>query len=263
MARQPIKLFWSRGTAKRGGPRNAGDWYAPQLIEHLTGRRVAFAPVTACDLVSTGSLLDRLSRSHRLHRLGLRRRLTIWGTGTLAAEHRLAGQHRVCALRGALTRERVSSATTTTPLGDPGLLAGELLERRPERTAALGVVVHQAHAEDRELGSWFETNPWVKQLPATLPLDNLLPEIARCEALWSTSLHGLIFADALGVPNRWIDRPGLVGGRFKFDDYYSAFGLRLEPLSLSQADPRNPVDDYLRPGLAELQAGLRGAFPEL
>ncbi|MEM1437194.1 MAG: polysaccharide pyruvyl transferase family protein, partial [Pseudomonadota bacterium] len=236
-----LRLFWSRGTGKKGGPRNAGDWYSPLICEALAERPVVFAPVTQCDLVAVGSLLDRLQRSHRWHRLGLRRSLTLWGTGTLRAGDRLAGDHQVLALRGSATRARIAAAAPAVPLGDPGLLADRLLLQRPATRRRLGVVVHQAHLGHPELLAAVARQPDAALLPATLQVRALLEEIAASEMVLSTSLHGLIFADALAVPNTWLELPGLDGGRFKFADYYSAFGLELEPLTLATANWDEPV----------------------
>jgi hypothetical protein len=47
-------------------------------------------------------------------------------------------------------------------------------------------------------------------------------EIAACAAVLTTSLHGLIVADAYGIPAVWSTlAPDLIGGTFKFHDYES------------------------------------------
>jgi pyruvyltransferase len=51
----------------------------------------------------------------------------------------------------------------------------------------------------------------------------------------SSSLHGLIFADSLGIPNVWVKLSDkIIGGSFKFDDYYSCFGVERSPLVLKE-----------------------------
>ena len=41
----------------------------------------------------------------------------------------------------------------------------------------------------------------------------------------SQSLHGLIFADSLLIPNVWLDFGSIhIGGQFKFYDYFSTVG---------------------------------------
>jgi len=88
---KPLQLFWSRGHE-----RNAGDWYSPLICERLSGRRIAYADPRQCDLVAAGSLLGRLDKSHRLHRLGVRRRLEHLNRIDVeeAAEHLVHGDQR-------------------------------------------------------------------------------------------------------------------------------------------------------------------------
>ena len=52
--------------------------------------------------------------------------------------------------------------------------------------------------------------------------DRVVREIASCAAVLSTSLHGLIVADAYDIPAAWATlAPDLMGGTFKFHDYES------------------------------------------
>jgi hypothetical protein len=58
----------------------------------------------------------------------------------------------------------------------------------------------------------------------------VINDIAHCSRIYSQSLHGLIVADALDVPNIWI-APGraMLGARFKFDDYFSTLDANKDP----------------------------------
>ena len=252
-----LKLFWSRGHE-----RNAGDWFSPLICERLSGRPVVYADPRRCDLVAAGSLLGRLGRSHPLHRLGFRRRLDIWGTGSLRSEDRLLGDHRLHALRGRLTLARSARVQTPPCLGDPGLLAGLLLDDVPKKRHGIGLIPHlsdRGHAQVREFA---ERTSHVRLLDLTSPVGELLIEVARCECVLSTGLHGLVFADALGVPNRWATASGaLIGGRHKFDDYYSAFDMRPNPVRLSSVDVDAAFDGYSRPGIEKIRQGLLASFP--
>lgn len=59
----------------------------------------------------------------------------------------------------------------------------------------------------------------------------VVAEIASCEIVFSQSLHGLIVADALGIPNVWVAPSDVMaGGRFKFDDYFSTLDRPKEPV---------------------------------
>ena len=259
---KPIKLFWSRGTGRQRGRRNAGDWFSPRICEELSGRPVVYAPPRRCDMVAVGSVLHRMTKSHPLHRLGFHRSVHVWGTGSLRESDRLDGSHHVHAIRGQLTRERIAAAAADAPLGDPGLLAELLIDPPPVKRHALGLIPHMVDQNDPAVERFLERNPHVTRIDITWPVRDVLRTIAACERMLSSSLHGLVFADAFDVPNAWFtvgDR--VLCGRHKFDDYYSAFGLRLEPVHLDRICLENIGTDYARPGIAELKLGLAAAFP--
>ena len=252
-----LKLFWSRGHQ-----RNAGDWFSPLICERLSGRTVVYADPRRCDMAASGSLLARLDKSHPLHRLGFRRRLDIWGTGSLRSEDRLTGAHRLHALRGRLTLDRCQQVETPPRLGDPGLLANLLLDDPPARRSGIGVIPHLADRGHAEVNAFVEATAQARLLDVTSPVTELLAEIARCEGVLSTGLHGLVFADALGIPNRWVTASGaLIGGRHKFDDYYSVFEMQPNPVRLPGLDPEAAFDGYGRPGIETIKQELLASFP--
>jgi pyruvyltransferase len=259
---KPLKVFWSRGPGRAGGPCNAGDWFSPLICERLSGRPVVYTPPNQCDLVATGSLLKRLNCSHRLHRLGFKRRLHIWGTGSLRPEDRLEGPHFVHAVRGTLTRDRVRDAPSDVAMCDPGLLAQHLVAPPPTRRHTLGVIPHLVDRDHPEVRAFLAQHPQAVLLDIAAPVPDLLAAIGTCERVLSSSLHGLIFADAYDVPNDWFTASGgLIGGRHKFDDYYSVFDLKREPVRLQDVDPETVGADYARPGIEDVKRGLIASFP--
>ena len=85
-------------------------------------------------------------------------------------------------------------------------------------------------------------------------------------------MHGLVLADALGIPNRRArvsDR--LIGGDYKFADYYSVFDVSPEPLtvqdlrSLTTSDISQIRTSYsISPqSVTAIAAGLRARCPFL
>ena len=96
---------------------------------------------------------------------------------------------------------------------------------------------------------------------------DVIAQIAGCEFVFSSSLHGLVVADSYGIPNCWMTMaPALFGGSWKFDDYFSAFGITARAVAFHPGlDVRSVVDrctaSYERPGLAQLQHRLLQAFP--
>ena len=55
--------------------------------------------------------------------------------------------------------------------------------------------------------------------------EDMVVWVLGCELVLSSSLHGVIFAEAFGVPARWVQRPGSTRSEswFKYVDYYSAY----------------------------------------
>lgn len=216
-----IKLYWWR---EASGQRNFGDDLAPLLVERLTGRRVQFADLRACDMISTGSLLDeaiRVTRKRLLKRPF--RRTLVWGTGSFGAV--TPGYHHLSAraVRGPLTRKALGLPDSVV-LGDPALLLPRIVDA-PPKSYRWGIIPHVIHRE----GSWITElaktpRSTVIDLAAPNPLDTAR-SIASCEFVISSSLHGLIAADAFGIPSVWM-RPSqtLFGGEWKFQDYFQSVG---------------------------------------
>ena len=65
----------------------------------------------------------------------------------------------------------------------------------------------------------------MKVIDVNRPPFDVVRDISTCEAIVSSSLHGLIVADALEIPNVRVSFHGrLKGGDFKFEDYASGVG---------------------------------------
>lgn len=73
---------------------------------------------------------------------------------------------------------------------------------------------------------------------------NFIDQILSCEMILSSSLHGIIVADAYGVPNLWCkftdyEAPGK---GFKFKDYYLSVGksiknpVHIQNMNLKEAE---------------------------
>ncbi len=59
----------------------------------------------------------------------------------------------------------------------------------------------------------------------------MIDNILSCEIILSSSLHGLIVADAYNTPSSWIKFSNKVyGNGFKFRDYYASIGYEEDPI---------------------------------
>ena len=60
------------------------------------------------------------------------------------------------------------------------------------------------------------------KLPVVQPWPTMVGNITRCKRLLSSSLHGVIIADAFGIPVQWLRRQSAVQP-YKFYDYFESF----------------------------------------
>lgn len=215
-----IKTFWWRRQYPHRS--NFGDEITAPLVERITGRPVTWAAPDACELVGAGSVIQMV----------LRRRgdnePKFWGSGFIGAPGKGAGTVplHLLAVRGTYSRGRVENTSETEPpLGDPGVLAPLLLNGPVKKRHALGVIPHYHDASDPALQRLRGFGPGVRIIDVGWSPEEVAREIASCDTVLSSSLHGLIFADGLGVPNlhfKMSDK--LKGGTYKFRDYNSAVG---------------------------------------
>lgn len=221
-----LKVWWWDGKP------NYGDALNSSIIAHVSGRPVRHVGIKRAELFSIGSVM----RAVRKRSFASSDPVYVWGTGMMGPiKNDFVERVSFGLVRGPLT------ATTLLlddlPHGDPGLLTGEALgiSAKASKKYQIGVIPHWTQSDSSE----------IKQLLDTLPNARLIDmrsddvhtttlAIAECELVLSSSLHGLIVADGLGIPNLWIDS-GRIGNTtpFKFFDYALSVGRSMaRPLTL-------------------------------
>lgn len=230
---------------------NFGDAVGPWLVTALTGkdvvnvRRTRETPTKARGRATllVGSIIQMINRNN----------VDIWGSGlmrALSVEQVTAFSRlkniRVRAVRGRLTaaelREKLGWEVPEI-YGDPALL---LPRHFPvtSRGEHIAVVPHLKHrAAMRELA-----NDRLVVSDVREDLETVVAQIASAQACISTSLHGIIVAQAYGVPWVWLnltDSP--VDGRdFKFDDFFTT----IDAAAVSRLDV--PLSEVTRLDFIEL-----------
>lgn len=193
---------------------NFGDLLTPPLLAKFGIFPVNTAAPQA-DLVGVGSLLQHL---------GPESRATLWGSGLINDAPHPLPDVRPLAVRGHLTAERIGR-TDATAHGDPGMLLPFLMRSRSSalRRYRIGVIPHYQHLEDPEyqrLAATIAGDDSVRIIEVRRTPIPVARDIASCERIVTSSLHGLIVADALGIPAVWVRGSiDLVGGEFKFHDH--------------------------------------------
>ena len=202
------KVHWWRHPEKPGG--NFGDELNDYILRVL-GIDFTRTPPSEADLVLVGSVLEHLPSSGWTG--------TVCGAGQLFEGSRVdLTQATVLALRGKLTAERVTGDLSGTVLGDPALLVPQGVRQFPAQYD-LGIVPHWS---DDTLAQRF---PYGRVINPNDPPTKVITQIAQCKRIISSSLHGIIVADAYGIPRQAELFPNAVaeGGDFKYRDYASIY----------------------------------------
>lgn len=234
-------FFWDKD--------NFGDRLSPYVIEKITGVTPTFADERAkSKFVAIGSLINKhtiLSDS------------IFWGTGFLSEEFSNFGQkfkmfplrdslgylkihlnpngRNFKALRGTLSRdtlERMGFKAETLPkaFADPALLMPYLYQPQSsnQQRYELGLICHFSQPNEdleRLIAEKFSQKVRFISMHRHTPaqLEECINEICSCDKIASTSLHGIIIAQAYGVPALFLQDLNHAVHRhctFKFNDFF-------------------------------------------
>lgn len=178
----------------------------------------------------------------------------IWGTGFVKYkknDNRLYKKNtKFCAVRGQLSKKRIEKLvghSLDIPMGDAGILASYLIDNEKiEKKYDVGIIAHYKEKDElvfKELCNKFDNSIFIDVQDSPL---NVTRKIAECKTIISSSLHGLIIADSLHVPNMHIVvTNNLLGDGFKFDDYYSAYGVEHSFVDMN-IDTIGSLDDVVK-----------------
>lgn len=225
----PVKAYWWKEVP------NFGDRIAPLLLEHFADLKVEWDTISHAQVASVGSILEHIPPLWDGY---------ILGSGKLFEFSRLHLHTKtatVLAIRGPLSARGIAGSYA---LGDPGVLADELVGIQPKQWD-LGIIPHW---QDKELASKFQA---LIKAPNTIKVINpsddpltVLRQIGACRRIVTSSLHGMIVADAFGIPRRVEICPAMAkdGGDFKFRDYSASIQTPWETGKMREAS-RFRVED--------------------
>lgn len=212
---------------------NFGDNLMHDLLDGLFGVKVRYVKHSAAELLGVGSILDsyyRRKRGNAVPLLSQRkwRTLHVWGSGFMDEHSSALWPQRLQyhAVRGPLTARRIAKPDIAQ--GDPALLLPLIWPGSKEKRLKIGVIPHFATL--RTFRDRYENS-----LPKSWAVIDLLQHprqicemISACDAVISSSLHGLIVADAYNVPSLWtVPDSEIKGDGFKFRDFEAQRGVSL------------------------------------
>lgn len=217
--------------------RNWGDAVNATLVGLITGK-----PVRVYDINLVKHRPDvALRESEVLLAIGsvLREATSnsvVWGSGFISESCTLrSAPRRVVAVRGPLTAAKLREMGISCPnlYGDPALLFPRYYQPvKSTKRYRLGIIPHYMDGKDPRL-SRFASDPDTVVLDIKSGINHLIDDMCQCEAIASSSLHGLIMSDAYAIPSVWVGLGPLHGGLFKFHDYFESIHLAgMAPVNL-------------------------------
>jgi hypothetical protein len=241
------------------GSENYGDNLMGILLPELFNVDPKYVRPERAELIGAGSILDayhrRVAKKLKKGRLPILkqrpwRTLHVWGSGFMNTFGLAVWPQsiHIHAVRGPLSLAKVVGDAkydaynkADIAMGDPAILLPLLKPKTGPSKIAVAVIPHFASYPEfvRRYGS---------SMPPHWEIINLLDDpvriteqISSAECVISSSLHGLIVADAYNIPSRRMVATGIKGDGFKFRDYeafrgqnYSSAAAFEEYLSVGQ-----------------------------
>jgi pyruvyltransferase len=224
-----VKVYYWRSR------KNFGDLLTSLLLARFAHLPSEWVEPEYAELVMAGSVMDKLPNDWE----GV-----IAGAGKLhEGTVRTFPNARILAVRGPLSAKGLRG---NFALGDIGLLADELVGSTVEKKYNLGIVPHWTDNVLEFDPRFTKYNPKIIRV-ADDPL-TVIREIGECKKIVSSSLHGIILADAFGIPRRIeippraLSHPHQEGGLFKWKDYSASLNMPLE-IGVTQEADRNLVTE--------------------
>lgn len=229
-------------TIKRGKiiHRNWGDDLNIYLIEYLTQRPV---------IVANQSLIHRIIKLNKFVCIGSTLNLysdsktEVWGTGFIDVNDSIPNvPYKIHSVRGYLTYYKLMSRGIKCPksFGDPVLLVSKVYTPKKIGEFKLGIIPHGVDKNNPLLLAFakkYRDQVLIIDLVNYKKWTDILDSIISCRLILSSSLHGLIASDSYNIPNFWIRlSSGLIGGDFKFLDYFSSVQRKVNVINIVSLD---------------------------
>lgn len=205
---------------------NVGDKLTPWFYHACTKKNITWIPPQSKKqhYIAVGSIVAHANEYS-----------LVWGAGILWKNQKINPKAKFLAVRGPITRQRIIELGGECPeiYGDPALLSPLFYIPKPEKKQNFGLIPHCI--DYKQALQLFGNVKNLKIIDIRRPVENVINEIASCNKIISTSLHGLILSDAYQIPCKWgILSNKLSGDNIKFRDYWDSIKTpHYRPVDLS------------------------------
>ena len=247
---------------------NWGDDLNEHIAKRLTEKQFVILPYCRLErffhiesYLLIGSILALFDMTHTV----------VWGSGILNGNDidKIHGTpDKICAVRGPRTRKELIKKGIPCPevYGDPALLMPRFYQPVIRTHYSMGIIPHWEDVKKDDVQRLI-SDPRVKFIKVQ-GYDNwtdFIDEICSCDFVISSSLHGLIIAEAYGIPSRWVEFGTYIDGwEFKYNDFYESIGkMKESPFYVDESTTFEMLMDQKndwRPGYIDLDK-LMAACP--
>lgn len=210
-----MKAFWYKS-------KNFGDQLTPDILKFFLNEEIELADrEDKGKLMGIGSIMTALRNND-----------VVWGSGSIRNMPlpQVKGV-KILSLRGPLTRNCLRSRNKHLDIpeiyGDPAILLPLVYYPKIEKTHELGLLPH--YVDKKAVINELEimNDDQAKFIDIEDDWKKVVDEILSCELIVTSSLHGIIAAEAYGMPVVWTKYSNkIIGGDFKFQDYFLGTGRK-------------------------------------
>lgn len=209
--------------------KNWGDVISNRIVSHFTTKKIdpanifhfdekAIIPKKDGKLLAVGSVMVFAKKNDY-----------VWGTGVISDKEVNIKEHpkKIYAVRGPISRKELVRAGIECPevYGDPALLFPRIYQPNVSKKYKYGIIPHYSEYQNTNvLNTLYKLEEiGIKVINITAGIEQFVDEVNECQYIISSSLHGVIVADAYRIPNvRVCMSNTIVGGDFKYMDYFAS-----------------------------------------
>jgi len=237
---QSLRLFWWNEKKLQGKTKeNYGDLLGKYLAKKISGKTVVWVNPSKFSIanlfspiyITIGSILTNVTNN-----------CIVWGSGIISKEYAIK-KAKFLAVRGPQTRKHLIAQGYNVPevYGDPALLLPRYYNPKIKQEYSLGIVPH--YKDFHLISEKFKNNKSILIIDLmTNDIEKTTNQFLKCEAIVSSSLHGVIIAHAYNIPAVWQKfSENVFGDDIKYQDYFES--VALQPYNSLVLNEESTVED--------------------
>jgi len=242
--------------------KNMGDILNPLIAAHFGSKKIRRISKRNCNRFEhyfmIGSILQRCTD-----------KTIVWGSGIISEISIIKQKPKeILAVRGPLTRKKLLDQGIDCPevFGDPALLLPEIYPATNiKKKYKLGIIPHFKDKKDLWLRGPIssQSDVVIIDIQNRDPL-KVVDQMLACDLIISSSLHGIIVADAYKVPAVWVEfEHPFEDGHFKFQDYFASVGRTVKgPVRVESLHTLEDIMNIYEPYTINIDLEpLKNSFP--